>query len=561
MDSNTIFAKTPIGDDAVRQSTRLVQRNLRMVLLQVDGTLSVEQLAVKIGNQRLVEGALQELAEGGFIEAVLEPARAQSEEPAASFSEFSAPLQFPDFSKRDPAPLSSVPPPDDSGVPASVFSAFSRPPPSIGATGSFSPPPPPPPAPVARKPLRPRRRISLGRWLFRGLVGVVLLAAAVVPFYPYGDFRPALEAELSRRLAMPVEIGEVSLGLWPSPRLLLDKVTIGAGGEGRITRLAITAPYLLLDPEGRHLPEVEVSGARLTANRLLDLPMFNGQRMATDKFPLRRLRIVDAAIALGDLATPEWHGEIDFGLDGSVEQARFQDADGDLRLEAMPRAAGLELNIDFRRWNPQNLPFGFENLYAVGQLQKNRLLLRKVETHLLGGRLAGNGVLDWSEGMALSGEASLTQLDSRQVTSALAPNLRLTGELGGALRLRASGKDWQDMLGLVEAYFDAEMARGTLTGTDLGELARRGSGAVVQSGTTYFEALRARLEIANGRVAARNIELDAGLMKARGQATVVEASGRIEGNITVQARSSVLSASVPAQLSGTLRQMILTAPD
>lgn len=37
MDPKLVFAKTPIGDEAVRQSTRVVQRNLRMVLVQVDG--------------------------------------------------------------------------------------------------------------------------------------------------------------------------------------------------------------------------------------------------------------------------------------------------------------------------------------------------------------------------------------------------------------------------------------------------------------------------------------------------------------------------------------------
>ena len=72
MDQKLIFAKTPIGDEAVRQSTRVVQRNLRMVLVQVDGKLTVAELGVKIGDPRLVEGALSELEEGGYIAPTLE---------------------------------------------------------------------------------------------------------------------------------------------------------------------------------------------------------------------------------------------------------------------------------------------------------------------------------------------------------------------------------------------------------------------------------------------------------------------------------------------------------
>ena len=57
MDSNLVFAKTPTGDEAVRQSTRVVQRNLRMVLVQVDGKMTVEDLTAKIGNPRLDQSA------------------------------------------------------------------------------------------------------------------------------------------------------------------------------------------------------------------------------------------------------------------------------------------------------------------------------------------------------------------------------------------------------------------------------------------------------------------------------------------------------------------------
>ena len=50
MNSSLVYAKTPIGDEAVRQSTRVVQRNLRMVLVQIDGKLTVGELGDKIGN-------------------------------------------------------------------------------------------------------------------------------------------------------------------------------------------------------------------------------------------------------------------------------------------------------------------------------------------------------------------------------------------------------------------------------------------------------------------------------------------------------------------------------
>lgn len=79
MDQNLVYAKTPIGDEAVRQSTRVVQRNLRMMLVQVDGKLTVAELSAKLGDPKMVERSLQELEDGGFIAPILEAVSAWQE--------------------------------------------------------------------------------------------------------------------------------------------------------------------------------------------------------------------------------------------------------------------------------------------------------------------------------------------------------------------------------------------------------------------------------------------------------------------------------------------------
>jgi hypothetical protein len=95
-----------------------------------------------------------------------------------------------------------------------------------------------------------------------------------------------------------------------------------------------------------------------------------------------------------------------------------------------------------------------------------------------------------------------------------------------------------------------------LTGIDLGEVARRGSGAVVRSGATRFESMTARLDIGGGRVDVRSIELDAGLLSAKGR-LAVDGDGRVDGVLSVQARSSVSRVVVPARLSGTLGELVV----
>ena len=56
MDPNLVFAKTPIGDEAVRQSTRVVQRNLRMVLcLLYTSDAADERSSVDLGGRRIIK--------------------------------------------------------------------------------------------------------------------------------------------------------------------------------------------------------------------------------------------------------------------------------------------------------------------------------------------------------------------------------------------------------------------------------------------------------------------------------------------------------------------------
>ena len=68
MNSNAIYIKTTAGEEAVQQRVHVIQRNVRMVLILVDGHSTVDDLSRKIGNLQLVESALSELEAGGFIE-------------------------------------------------------------------------------------------------------------------------------------------------------------------------------------------------------------------------------------------------------------------------------------------------------------------------------------------------------------------------------------------------------------------------------------------------------------------------------------------------------------
>jgi hypothetical protein len=550
MNPKLVYVKTPIGDEAIRQSTRVVQRNLRMVLVQVDGKLTVGELSAKIGNPRLVERALQELVEGGFVaesgEAVSVWVQAKNN---VSKAQISALSQFSTFGQKPAASVDSA-----EGIQASVasnFSTFGKPilPSARGESQKFDNV-----RPVAES-LDGEGRVKTTGGLIKpiliGLAAILVLVTCIAVFYPYSSYKPAIEAALSKYLQAPVRVGQVDVSLLPLPKLKLSAITIGEAADSRIDEIRIGSPHSLLMDGGKSINLVDVSGASISTSRLLALPMFrdvSGQ--AAHTMLIREIRLVQSQVLAGDLVLRDVSGRIRFKPEGGIENASFEAVDRSIQFSATPTVQGLALKIEGLGWKPSGSALTFESLQANGLLQKDKLLIENLDTTFLGGIVKGNWLLDWSKGLVIAGDVDLSRLDCRRVSAAFAPGLKLDGSLGGPLRLRGAGNDWASMWRSVEATLDAEVTRGVLNGVDLGEVARRSVGSAVRTGSTKFERLKGHLMITSTQLSARDVQLDAGMMTAAGQFVVNR--GQVDGNIIVGIQTSVSSVRVPVRLSGVL---------
>lgn len=557
MDAKLIYAKTPIGDEAVRQRTRVVQRNLRMVLVQVDGKLSVEELSTKIGDPRLVENALRDLQDGGFIAPVHGAAgerqvikRKEATEKVSALSQFST------F-----GPRSTLPDPAGPDSAASNFSTFGKPIlPTASRHGHSRLPPDLPPMratrPVEREPMPRRRRISALRWVLWCTVALFVASVALIFLYPYKGLKPGIEIAASRFLQTPVRIAEVGVSFWPKPALLLSNVSIGEAGDSSVEQIRLLSPFSLLGAGPHVLSQVEVSGAAISADRLLAMPLFQAAGAArAGEVVVRHIAIERLAVAARDLALRDLSGGIDFRSDGAVEKASLYGIERSLRIQATPLAAGgVHLDIEGLGWKPGDGKIVFAALQAKGTLQKGRLLLQDIDTTVLGGVLKGNWLLDWSNGLVMAGDATLQRLDCRAVSNAFAPSLKLEGELAGGLNLRSSGRDWESLWLNVEAVLDADISRGLLHGVDLGEIVRRG-GQAVRGGSTKFDSLKAVVTINPRQVTGRDLRMSAGMVSATGQ-FVAGRERPVDANVVVTMQTSVSTMRTPVRISGELSDLV-----
>ena len=561
MDPNLVFAKTPIGDEAVRQSTRVVQRNLRMVLVQVDGKMSVEELTSKIGNPRLVESALRELEEGGFIAPTVEAVSIWEEgkkaaNGAAPQGDHSAMSQFSTFGPKSLASESTK----DDGVTRN-FSSFGKPvlPVSSSAESeAFQSTA----VLTEKKPdsesRRFKRGVSRGRMMMWFVVAVLGVLVCTVLFYPYEQFKPAIESSASRLLRAPVKIDHVSVVLFPSPRLKLSGVHIGESSDSSIAEVRIASPLSLLGKGPYQITLASVSGADISANRLVAFPMFIGGVPEDSGVVIRKIIIEQSRVRLGEsVAMADLYGELAFRIDRSIEKASFETVDRTLLIDALPGDNGVALNIEGRAWQPAGTPVSFASLQAKGSLRKDKLLIQNIDTTFLGGILRGNWSLEWGNGLSMSGDGTLSRLDSRKISAAFAPSLKIEGDMSGTIRLRSTGRDWDGLWGNLEAVLSTEITRGVVHGVDLGEAARRNGASAVRAGATKFDRLRSTVSISPKQVVGREVYMDAGMVTAAGQ-FVSGRDGQVEGNMVVTLQTSVASQHAPVRIFGTLPDLSAT---
>lgn len=556
MNTNLIYAKTPTGEEAVRQSTRVVQRNLRMVLVQVDGKMSVQELSTKIGNPRLVEAALRELEEGGYI-VPTEAAAWESGTPVHDAGSQEIPQPMSQFSVFG-AKTATQPAYGEAKSAASNFSSFGKPIlPSRGNSGisGFKPSMMPPPFQVEPAPApEPKRVLRLtGRHIVVALLAAGVLSAATLVFYPYDRFLPELEAAASKYVGSPVTIGRVGLAVIPAPHLKLNMVKVGVNAEGSIAEIRISSPWALLRSGPHEISRVEVSGASLSSKQLVSLPFFKAESENVRGALVRKVHLEHFEIVFADkLSFPGVQGELSFRSDGSLEKANFESDDRSLLIGAQPAPLGIALNIEGRAWKPAGTSAVFASLQAKGLLQGEKLLVQNIDTTFLGGILRGNWLLDWgNKGLSMAGDGTLSRIDMRKLSAAFVPSLKMDGEMSGSLKLRANARSWDGLWRNAEAVLSTEISRGALYGVDLGEAARRDGTSDVRGGATKFDWLRSTVTVTPRQIASRDVRIDAGVVTATGQ-FVAERDGHLEGNMSVVLQSSVSRTSVPVRVYGTL---------
>jgi hypothetical protein len=613
MDPNLIYAKTASGEDAMRQRTRVVQRNMRMVLILVDGNATVADLSTKTGNVQLVENALRELEQSGFIEprveqdSVWEQSKKVAEEIKAAAIGYASQRVAADSKSEAARAEPSMPPVSSFARPQvadALMSQFSVEPvhsinlTSVNNISSFgidglsetlkAPAHQEPVKKVSlldrlkahfadRKQqtvdedvsLKPIRRggddyyISWPIKVVFGLLGLLALVFLVALLFPYGSYLPEAEAALAQASGQPAKVGEMRVSFYPKPGLILNSVRFGnaqADKEIRISEVRLLPVLGTMMSSRKVFREAELSGVTLPAEALASLSgIFESAAKPSAKVAVQHVILEKTSMSLHGLGFSELNGEIKLAPDGRFQLISLHSVDRSVHLEAKPAAKGVDVDLEAFSWKPsQAAGFLVDSANVKGNLDGSELTLSKLEFRAFDGLVQGVAVLRSAPQPGMAGDISFERVNAKRFGEFLGIGPQFEGETAGKMSFSATASSWSALFSELTANGEFSMRRGSLGGIDLADAARRASTTPSQGGATRFEQMSGILSLTPSNYRFSNLLLTSGLMQSSGQMEVSR-DLQIKGAMEVQMSGTVNKLRVPLLINGPLKAPLLQA--
>ncbi|MRR51044.1 MAG: hypothetical protein EG825_09040 [Rhodocyclaceae bacterium] len=575
MNNEVVYVKTGEGEAAMHQRTRLVQRNLRMVLILVDGHSSVAELKKKMTDQSIVEPSLEELARMGLIE----PLESRIEREAPVPEVISEPSSGSTGWEED---LDSILPPDALDTPQigrvedepEVFTAESR-----GVrTGEEAPAVVAPPAvggvkgllakvrqareerafekayrddgaedEIRLKPVRRGGGRSIVTWVVGGVLAVLLALVSIVVAYPYGRHLPQVEKALEVALGEPVKIASMGFAMAPYPHISLNQISVGSSGAATADLVRISPSFGSLLLFSLVPKKVDVVGVHLKVDSLGRVARWFGGSGVV----LRDLSFSGLDVDVGGVSMGGYHGEVVFTPEGRMARVSLKNESESLSLEAEPRGGVFFCSLTGHHWQlPFNRGIDIEFFDGKGEIGSEGMKLTQLEAKVFDGLVAATADLSWSGDVSVSGRGEMRGLSLAKLASAISPALSANGVVNGILRVDTGSGRLNQLARSAVIRGGFEVQRGSVNRFDIVEALRSTGRIPTRGGKTSFEHLGGMIEIAGGGGRISGLQLVSGLLGATGEVRL-DAGETLSGRLEAELKGTA-GQRAPLAVTGTL---------
>jgi class 3 adenylate cyclase len=386
------------------------------------------------------------------------------------------------------------------------------------------------------------------------VAGVFLLAVGALFALPYvmpwSSYAARLEQNLSASLGMPVKIGAMHGRLLPSPQLEFDNISGGAGAFN-ITQVRAHLGFHNLFAAIKPIKLLEIQGLQLNGAQLQNLALHLNAVAANDSFLLESVEMKAAALRLPGSTIPDINGTLNFTPQGQFTQARLQGQGGAYQLDIdAANNQPLQLVLNVRGASlPPFTEVQFDGLELHANVSRDSLLVRKLDSRILGGVLLGNARVSWQSGWHAEGLLLAKTLTLGHLKTAI------DGDLEGEAQFVATAPEFKDIPGNLLMRGSFQIGKGLLHGVDMIAAARQRTSEIAPEAKTEFDAMTGEIELNSGLLSLRGVRFGSPRLEANGAVEIQ--NQQLGGTVAVNFSKLTGLRSARFQLEGSVSQPLL----
>jgi uncharacterized protein involved in outer membrane biogenesis len=382
----------------------------------------------------------------------------------------------------------------------------------------------------AGRALRDNGRMRIVKWMAIVGAGVLLLAAGAVlalnQWLNSGDFRTRVEREATAALGVPLQLGALSVDLWPAPGVAADQVRLQTQPAISFQRVEVRphwGPLLAgrvelgtLVVRGAVLPQAAITALAATLQKREAGGAKSSQKATGARVPWPQRAVLDDISwidAQGQRITVDARAQL--GGDGLLDAASFKIVQG--------RFAG-----------------------ASGELQRAADHW-PVRVAIGGGRISGRLQIGPGRGGAQLLQGQL-QTEGVEVAALTAPAKPLTGKLQATTSLRAEYRELGGLADALQTQTRFTVRDALLQGLDLAQAVK--SVGISRGGSTRLDTLTGQLHTQGRAVQLNQLVASSGPLAAKGDVAMAP-NRSLSGRITVDLPTPRGMMAVPLQVGGT----------
>ena len=403
------------------------------------------------------------------------------------------------------------------------------------------------------------------KWLKRGgiVIGVIVVILAAIPlFVSLDDYIPRIEQAISARIKEPVKIGSLKASGLPLPHVTVSGIAIGKTEDIKVGKVTVSPDLLSLLGSTKVIRSIEIDSLVLTQKGADKIPVWAGsdgdKADAAPAVRVESIKLDNAILKLQKATFGPFDASLDLSGDGKLRSASIVTQDGKLKATIKPEGSKFLIDANARGWKvPVGPAIHFDELVVKGVATLNDANLEEVRAKLYGGTVAGKMTVSWAKGVLLKGDAAVSQVEIKPLLQALGRPAKMSGSLTAKPAFLANAAKGEQLANALRIETPFDVQNGVLYGTDIKKAATslisRDGG---KGGETRFDKLSGHLVMDRGTRRFTQLVVVSGSLAADGNVTI-SSRDDLSGRINTKVQSSVGSAGVPLNVTGTVNNPLL----